>query len=665
MADYATLKAAIQAVIYENGNQEITGSVMQATLLAMVNSLGANYQYAGIATPSTNPGTPDQNVFYLASTAGTYVNFGNIVLAENEVAILKYNGSWTKETSGFASAEKVNQLEQENVDKSSYSFVLGTISGAGAESVSTTRCRSGYLPVDRTYTIKSDASHDFSIRYYNEKRDFQATSGSWVKELSLAEIDETYVIFRIVARNSSDGTISDVSNFPNYITIEKNVRDTIVSDLPMLQSLESLFVKRIAYNLVSGKVIDARIGTTNFGKSLNQSGWGASQYVELQGAKYIRLYRNISSTITNPSYSGVIFFDKDMNPMSEGVSRIIYGNGGISFAEWTVHEVPAGAVWMRVSVTPQVATTYQYGIELYAIAPNNVAGLQAKNYTKTYDGEKVDLSENTYEWRAIKSVGGGSQSAAIYGKYVVFVNSGFQRLILFDMETMMTLATCNTGVPVESILHCNQSQFGTQFAIEGDLFPVLYTCAQNNEQGRCEWRAYRIIPSLTNGEVSSFTVQLVQTIYLPIMTDNNALGNANIAVDYEREVLWSYSRNNNEEAANYNKAKFTKFAMPLLSAGAEVTLSDADILDSFDTDWSMYHAQGAFLRRGKLYIAQGMPSDNHICLRVIDLYAQRQQVTYFDLLAAGITVEPEGVYMYDGHIWIHNNAGVLYRLDIG
>lgn len=116
MADYATLKAAIQAVIYENGNQEITGSVMQATLLTMVNSLGANYQYAGIATPSTNPDNPDQNVFYLASTAGTYVNFGNIVLEENEVAILKYNGSWTKESSGFASDETVSQLDKKVKD---------------------------------------------------------------------------------------------------------------------------------------------------------------------------------------------------------------------------------------------------------------------------------------------------------------------------------------------------------------------------------------------------------------------------------------------------------------------------------------------------------------------------------------------------------------------
>ena len=112
MANYATLKAAIEAVIYENGNQEITGEVLQATLLAMVNSLGAGYQYIGIATPETDPGTPDQKVFYLASTAGAYVNFGNIVLAENEVAILKYNGSWAKEASGFASAEKVSQLNQ-------------------------------------------------------------------------------------------------------------------------------------------------------------------------------------------------------------------------------------------------------------------------------------------------------------------------------------------------------------------------------------------------------------------------------------------------------------------------------------------------------------------------------------------------------------------------
>lgn len=113
MANYATLKAAIQDVVKTNGNNEITGALLQQSLIAMINSLGGYYQFAGIATPSTNPGTPDQNVYYIASTAGTYANFGGLVLADGEIAILKYNGTWSKDSTGAASLEHVSQLEQE------------------------------------------------------------------------------------------------------------------------------------------------------------------------------------------------------------------------------------------------------------------------------------------------------------------------------------------------------------------------------------------------------------------------------------------------------------------------------------------------------------------------------------------------------------------------
>lgn len=120
MANYANLKSAIQQVIKTNGNNEITGSLLQQSLLAMINSLGEGYQYMGIATPTTNPGTPDQNVFYLASVAGTYSNFGSIVIAENEAAILKYNGTWSKDSSGFATSEKVSQLDAKFGDDVTY-----------------------------------------------------------------------------------------------------------------------------------------------------------------------------------------------------------------------------------------------------------------------------------------------------------------------------------------------------------------------------------------------------------------------------------------------------------------------------------------------------------------------------------------------------------------
>lgn len=97
MANYETLKSAIQQVVKQNGNNEITGALLQQSLLAMINSLGAGYQCAGIATTDTKPGTPDQRVFYLASQNGTYKNFGGIVLYD-EIAVLLYDGEWLKES---------------------------------------------------------------------------------------------------------------------------------------------------------------------------------------------------------------------------------------------------------------------------------------------------------------------------------------------------------------------------------------------------------------------------------------------------------------------------------------------------------------------------------------------------------------------------------------
>lgn len=163
MADFSALKTAIQANIRTNGNEEITGAILQDILLSMVTTMGdgainaiANdlavevvarqnavggeattraeadsqlsgrinaeaqtrgeadtqlsnsitaittrlnegYVYAGIATPSTNPGTPAGKVFYIALQAGTYTNFSSLAVTQG-ITILKYNGTaWSQE----------------------------------------------------------------------------------------------------------------------------------------------------------------------------------------------------------------------------------------------------------------------------------------------------------------------------------------------------------------------------------------------------------------------------------------------------------------------------------------------------------------------------------------------------------------------------------------
>ena len=112
MGNYEQLKQAVSDVIKTNGNQEITGAILQNALLTIISTVGANSTFAGIATPNTNPGTPDQNVFWIASLPGQYINFSNQIL-DDEVYIFKNNnGSWVKVDTGIANIYKVNGFKQ-------------------------------------------------------------------------------------------------------------------------------------------------------------------------------------------------------------------------------------------------------------------------------------------------------------------------------------------------------------------------------------------------------------------------------------------------------------------------------------------------------------------------------------------------------------------------
>lgn len=96
MSNYSSLKSAIDANIKANGRREITGPVLNAILNAVVNSLGDGYLFRGVAIPSTNPGTPDQNVAYLAITEGTYTHMGGLSVTDGELSVFSYNGAWSK-----------------------------------------------------------------------------------------------------------------------------------------------------------------------------------------------------------------------------------------------------------------------------------------------------------------------------------------------------------------------------------------------------------------------------------------------------------------------------------------------------------------------------------------------------------------------------------------
>ena len=115
MAKYQNLINSISSVIRTNGNNEITGQILQDVLKSIVNVVGANPTYGGVAHPADNPGTPDGGVVYIASDEGTYVNFGGLTLASNELAVLVWDGtSWSKESVTYIeNFEDIEEAKQE------------------------------------------------------------------------------------------------------------------------------------------------------------------------------------------------------------------------------------------------------------------------------------------------------------------------------------------------------------------------------------------------------------------------------------------------------------------------------------------------------------------------------------------------------------------------
>lgn len=114
MANWNTLKTAVADIINANGNQAITGQLLQNVLNNIITNVGENATFAGIATLDTNPGAPDGPVFYLAANAGIYPNFNGIEVQGGEAVILLWNNNaWSKKVTGFATQEKLTELATE------------------------------------------------------------------------------------------------------------------------------------------------------------------------------------------------------------------------------------------------------------------------------------------------------------------------------------------------------------------------------------------------------------------------------------------------------------------------------------------------------------------------------------------------------------------------
>lgn len=287
MGNYSELKDLINnptshgLPAWDNGDNRIEGETMKSYLLALVNSLSSGgYLFAGVAklTPTqTDPGTPDQNVFYIAAEPGTYTNFpisgGYLQVAENEVAIFKYNGQWSKETTGAATSESLRY----NIDITSNFALLEdkiALGGVGSSAY--------FYPAVGICNVTTINKNDVSI---NDNKLFVVGSFPSVSR-HLEFVDANNVVTRLITLSVGgpqtvkiDFESGETSVYVNAedglkVYTQKNIKDVITEHGEELDALGNSIKDKIPYFFAEN--IDWSLLTYRAGY-INASG----QYVSL------------------------------------------------------------------------------------------------------------------------------------------------------------------------------------------------------------------------------------------------------------------------------------------------------------------------------------------------------------------------------------------------
>ena len=270
------------------------------------------------------------------------------------------------------------------------------------------------------------------------------------------------------------------------------------------------------------------------------------------------------------------------------------------------------------------------------------------------------------EWSSTKKVvvssfgrlGFKHQSTALYGDYAFFVADGRAEICMYSMERKCKLYTLTLQGKDPTVYHCNQSTFGVDKYLPSDPFPLLYISQRAGSEGRCFTEVFRIVTSSEDFDSPdfSFSVELVQTIYFPIMTNDNSMGNVNVVIDTERGMLYTYSRNNNPFEQTYSQCRISQFDIPDIYEKA-VYLKDDDILSSFMADYSAFNMQGGCIHEGILYVGQGYFTVGYIVLNVIDL-EKRKQIRQMNLMSSGVYWEPEGCFFYGSCVMLAETEAI-------
>ena len=415
MGNYEQLKQAISDVIKTNGNQEITGAIMQNALLSIISTVGGNATFAGIATPDTNPGTPDQNVFWIASKNGTYSNFGGIIVEYEVVILYNKNGTWQKADSG---------IQVSLVKKRTY-----TVNGGNS-------IRFINIEDYRGEKISVKVTGDFTqFGYYKSGSDYTVlgfTPDVWVT-FEVPQ-DATYLfVFNYAEKGTTTPTMEVRTNFASDVV--ENTKDIATNT----QNIKNISKLGYCYE----GLLSINISNKTFTTTFNYAGIGKKGFKSMN---------NVSEKAITPRIDGS------------------YWGFWVAFLNWDTVEIE---IYMFDSIPTDienryiVATGIGFGTKSVQFSTSNIS--------PSVIGQNEDIATNTQNIATIEdSLGGTLWSNLFEGSDM---KKGYNQNNILAFSTYPRLGgTVEKVLDDENSKYCIKAHFpsGTEFTSENNyVYPSL------------------------------------------------------------------------------------------------------------------------------------------------------------------------------------------------
>lgn len=360
-------------------------------------------------------------------------------------------------------------------------------------------------------------------------------------------------------------------------------------------------------------------------------------------------------SVSTTASSNVVTFTATVSPTSESVTFTLVG-GTYTTAPTLVDN---GDNTATLTFHTDAGNTDTASVTVALVSDPTIFVTKAASYTseEPVDIDPLSTEVNISLLKSWLRTSLGISSSTMTPQALVFANSASGNMALLGtaggMSFFSDTATSGTRFDISSMLnstwHSNSLFVNPSETYESGCTQTVWTTEWDGTQALAALKV-----ELSTSAATPFSLKQKIT---PTPSAKVGLGYRDWAIDFDGGYLWSvaYSKADTYVDDGSNEMVIAKYVLP---TGSDVTLTDADVLDSFTLP-VVEVRQGIMFYKNHLYIAHGAKNVSKNTMGVTDIsLLSKSVVAEVDVMSAVSSYidEIQNVFWYNGKLCICGNS---------